>query len=395
MFKKLKNSLAAAVVAVIASTTAATAALTVYSVPTTNGIVQKRNAQLTDNIYKSSQEIVNDINALSRGYNQSIEDKTAIINNAISVATSQEAMLPSQVAQADKAAKQLATNAKQANLIAQKVIDIKLDYSGKTGQGFQACKVNFQSKQLNKAVDDAKTIAFDKVKNLDNSPGQLATSQDAVQKRRDAAHKANFCGENEVGCTQASELAGADTNASVLFQSSAPNTKVGAAKDAVRQNILGTPYLAVPSTSGQTVTGQAYLFNVNRATSLAAFSAYSLAHLQAMSEVREDLKDESGKAVSPNDLIFNTVARYYGSPEAKKWHKSMLEQRPRGLLVEMAKMEGVGAYMDYQEYQTNQRIEGNIAAMTITTTLPMEEALDRQYKKISQMNIMNSVRAAP
>lgn len=361
-----------------------------FEIGSTHNVLKKDSTEMTT-------AIVADINKTKLTYNKQIVDETAMLNNALKTAISQESLTPAQIAKADKNIRQIETANKNAREIANEIIEARLDYGAKTGQGYRVCKVQTENNQLNSAMVQATGEAANKVMQLDNSPGAMAPSADFVRDSREQIHKDNFCTQEEVDrkmCEKVSDLPGADSNAEILFTSSKPDTKAAAAKEAFRQNILGSPDLQIPAKMGGTVTGQAYLYNVNRKTALSAFPAYSLAYLQSMSEVRDNLKNEKGEPQSPNDLIFNTVARYYGSPEAREWNKSMIEQRPRGLLVELAKMEGLGAWMDYQEYLTNQRIEGNLAAMTLTTALPMEEAMDRIYRKIEKTNTAGAIRRA-
>lgn len=321
----------------------------------------------------------------SASYTTTIKDNTSVLNEAIKTSVTQEALSAQQVSNADKNARQMGVAAVQAQKLSDDFIDVRLNYGAATGQGHNVCQVYTENKQLDNATKSAVVVARNKVMNTDNAPGRLASSNIGSLKERQAIHDANFCSPEEVesgDCEKVSSVAGADSNANVLFTSSKPGTKVSAAKAAVRQNILGKPDLSIPSSVAGTISGQAYLANVNQKTALSAFPAYSLAYLESMSEVRDDLKDEKGVAQSPNDVLFNTVTRYYGGADSKEWTKSMIAQQPRGLMVELAKMEGLGAWMDYQEYLANQRLEGNIAAMTLTAALPMEETLNRQSRSL-------------
>lgn len=323
-------------------------------------------------------------------YNKTIMDNTAMINDALKVAISQEAATSQEIAVQDRNAKQAGAAAYQAQAIAEDLVKVDLDFGPATGQGFATCKVLQENKQLDGAVTTAALAATEKVMNTDNAPGAVAVDNQLALKERQEIHNSNYCTEQEVSlglCPVASPVPAADTNANVLFMSARPGTKVAAAKAAVRQNILGSPTLSVPKDAGGSITGQAYLANVNRKTALSAFPAYSLAYLESMSEVRDDLKDASGNPQSPNDVLFNTVTRYYGGKDSEEWVKKMIAQQPRGLLVELAKMEGLGAWMDYDEYLANQRIEGNIAAMTIVTALPLEEALARQEQALTKRSL--------
>lgn len=317
----------------------------------------------------------------SAGYTNTIRDNTSLINDALVVAISQEAATAQHIAVQDRKTKQVATAAIQAQHIADDMLDVQLDYGAATGQGFDVCRVLAENQQLDRAAASVDVVAAEKVLNTDNAPGAVAKDNKLVVAKRQAIHDSNYCSAAEKDgdkCTTVSPVPNADTNANVLFTSARPGTKVAEAKAAVRQNILGSPTLSVPEAAAASAVGQAYLANVNRKTALSAFPAYSLAYLESMSEKRDDLKDKEGNPQSPNDVLHKTVTRYYGGPDSQEWVKKMIAQQPRGLLVELAKMEGLSAWMTHQQYLANQRLEGNIAAMTITTALPMEEALKRQ-----------------
>lgn len=349
-----------------------------WHAPTTSNTV-------TEGLASLDKAVLAKVMGQSVSYTTTIKDNTAVLNEAIKTSITQEALSAQQLSVADKNARQMGVAVVQAQKLSDDLIDVRLNYGAATGQGHDVCQVYTENKQLDNAVKAAQISAGNKVLNTDNAPGRLANNNMAVLRDREAIHADNFCSPEEVKadkCKVASTVAGADSNANVLFTSSKPGTKVSAAKAAVRQNILGKPNLSIPSSVAGTVAGQAYLANVNQKTALSAFPAYSLAYLESMSEIREDLKDEKGVAQSPNDVLFNTVTRYYGGPDSIEWTKSMIAQQPRGLMVELAKMEGMGAWMDNQEYLANQRLEGVLAAMTLTSALPMEETLNRQSRSL-------------
>lgn len=314
-----------------------------------------------------------------------IQDNTSMLQEAIVANIKQEGISAAQIADADLDARKMRAAAEDAVDIANKKFKVLMDYGSGTGQGYAACKVYAENNQTARMVGEANLKTTELVQQVDNAPGSLARTPDAVAKQRKEIHDANFCTESEVAnktCKSVGELPGGDTNSTLLFESAPKNSLIGTAKTAIRQNILGSPDVAIPASAGKSATGQAYLYNTNRKTALAAFPAYSLAHLQAMTEVREDLKDAKGNSVSPQEMLFNTVARYYGTEESVEWQKSMMQQRPRGLLVELAKIEGLAAYMDYQRHLTNQRMGGNIAALTLAETIPMEDRMLDQHRNM-------------
>lgn len=338
------------------------------------------SSTVTNGLAQLDSTVLGKVMNQTQSYTTTIKDNTSVLNEAIKTSITQEALSAQQVSAADKDARQMAVAVTQAQKISDDLIDVRLNYGAATGQGHDVCQVYTENSQLDNAIQSVDVATRQKVLELDNAPGRVASDNMAALEHRQEIHADNFCSPEEVEngqCEAASTVAGADSNADVLFTSSKPGTKVSAAKAAVRQNILGSPTLSVPEGTAGSIPGQAYLANVNQKTALSAFPAYSLAYLESMSEVRDDLKTDEGLAQSPNDILFNTVTRYYGGPDSKEWTKSMISQQPRGLMVELAKMEGLGAWMDHQEYLANQRLEGNIAAMTLTTALPMEETLRR------------------
>lgn len=329
-------------------------------------------------------------------YVKNMNESTEKIVQAILVATSQEAMASVQIGTADKASKQVLVTAMQADMQSEAAVDAMMRFSPNTGQGYAACTVLAKNAQLSQVMNTVGSQASVKVDEIDTSPHALQPSFGNSFVARTELHNKNFCtdaeGERNVCEPVAADQQGADSNAASLLVSAPAGSKTALAKQAVRQNILGSPTVAIPSKVAGTAAGQAYLYAINQKSALAAFPAYSLAYLESMSEVRDDVKDADGNPQSPNDMLFNTVARYYGGKDSGEWQASMISQQPRGLLVELAKMEGLGAWMDYQEYLAMQRMEGNLAAMTLTAAIPMEQRLEKQFRRAQSAAIQDSVR---
>lgn len=346
------------------------------------------------NLKTLNQNIKGEIKKYEEGYIKNIQTNTEKIVEAVRVATAQEALSSAQIGKADKNAKQVLVNALLADMQTEAALDAMLRFSPTMGQGYAACTVLAKNSQIAQVMDTVQDQAAVKVNEIDSSPNAMSNSSADALNRRMAVHNDNFCTDVEGkqgSCKPASEaMQGADSNAATLLVSAPANSEVARAKQAVRQNILGSPTVAIPSSVASTASGQAYLYSVNHKTALSAFPAYSLAYLESMSEVREDVKDADGNPQSPNDMLFNTVARYYGGKDSGEWQASMISQQPRGLLVELAKMEGLGAWMDYQEYLAMQRMEGNLAAMTLTAAIPMEQRLNKQYQRANSAAIRDN-----
>lgn len=371
---------------------AAVAPLAIAAVPlehfATVTTVNQQNAQVAQNTTQK-------IGQMSEQINGALATQTSALANAVRGAVAQEAVSATQIATADRNARVVQSEAKNATEVAQRSLDIKLKYGPQTGQGYAACKTYTENKQLDTAIVNATLATEDKVNTVDNAPGKLAPSVEAYTSMRNENHMKDFCTQEEFDkemCDEVSNTPGLDSNASVLFSSASPGSKMAAAKTAFRENVLGKPDIAIPANAGQTAQGQAYLYNSIRKTALTAFPAYSLAYLESMSEKRPDLKDSKGNPMSPDEVLFATVSRYYGSDEAKEWNKSMVDQVPRGLLVELAKIEGLNLWLSNQRYKQNSRIEGVIGSMTIATALPMEEQLSRQRNVIARSSTAAAIK---
>ncbi|WP_228267470.1 hypothetical protein [Acinetobacter baumannii] len=104
-----------------------------------------------------------------------------------------------------------------------------------------------------------------------------------------------------------------------------------------------------------TPRGQQYLFALNRKTALQAFPAYSLAAIDAAN--LQTIKNEAGELRSPNQMIDETIGRYYGTDEAKKFQATMMNQSARGLLVELARQRGAAIWLLNEDYERGLRLK--------------------------------------
>lgn len=331
----------------------------------------------------SKAAITGQVSGMSTLYTTTLNANTSKLVEAIRLATSQEALSTTQIANADKNAKQVFASALLADQQAEEQLNAFMNFNSATGQGYAACKVYAENSQLSQVMATVGDQAGGKVNELDNSPGVIVKDKVSNNESRQAIHNDNFCTPEEEKantCTvkHNGAVAGADSDANTLFVSSKAGSTISFAKTAVRQNILGSPVESIPISSAKSALGQGYLLSTNHKTALAAFPAYSLAYIESMSEIRDDVKDAKGNPMSPNDMLFNTVARYYGGADSVDWQKSMMQQQPRGLFVELNKLEGLSLWVDFEELQTNQRLEGNLAALTLVSALPMEKKLNDQ-----------------
>lgn len=372
---------------VVGASTSAMALIAAYPIPNVVSGVTQSFAQLQGTI-------TSDIIVMSNTHPSMIDGTTDSINAAIKVATEQEALGAQLVAENAIQTKQALAASYQAGQVQANIAEKLVNY-GSRGQGVSPCLVMAENKVLDTAFRVAADNAKAKVEDTDNAPGRLMPSKEAAVNHRAAIHN-KFCSESEVAqgvqCNGVSSLPAADQNAAILTTSKAPGSLASQASIAYRQNLLGKPDIALPESVGQTPAGQAYLMATNRKSALNSFPAMSLSYIEAMNELNPDLKDKDGNPMSANDALLETVGRYYGGKDSKEWQEKMIQQQPRGLLAETARMEGLSLYMQFIKHKSYQRILGNAASLSIATALPLEDDMDSQLAALNSASLASGIR---
>ncbi|MCP0918098.1 hypothetical protein MUB04_16280 [Acinetobacter indicus] len=312
------------------------------------------------------------INTMTTSMSTIIRNNTNEITKAIGTATKQEQVVGEEITDSIVRTAQSYMSAVQAVDMNNKAKDAAFKF-GVLGQGYKACTVVAQNKDLAKTPQVVNQSGASIVANTGNQPGSLSSDSTSDRNARIQEHREKFCTitEAQTGVCKLSDLPGGDTNAALLFQSVYPDSKEAEARVAVRRNILGEKDLAIPVAGGRTPQGQEYLLALNHKASMLAFPAYSLAIIDAQN--LKQFGDENGDLKSANDILEKTVARYYGGKEALEWQKSMVAQEPRGLLVEAARIEGLEVWMDQQSYEQGLRMEGLLATLVLATAEPFKQ----------------------
>ena len=328
------------------------------------------NNEAQSQIYSNTVEQA--VNTMTTSMSTIIKQNTQEITKALSVTTKQEQVVGEEITDSLVRNAQSYMSAVQAIDQNNKTKEIAFKF-GPLGQGFKACTVVAQNKELAKTPQIVNQSGASMVSNTGNQPGSLSHDSTSDRNARIQEHREKFCTvtEAQTGVCKLSDLPGGDTNAALLFQSVYPDSKEAEARVAIRRNILGEKDLAIPVAGGRTPQGQEYLLALNHKASMLAFPAYSLAIIEAQN--LKQFADEKGDLKSANDILEKTVARYYGGQEALEWQKSMVAQEPRGLLVEAARIEGLEVWMDQQSYEQSLRMEGLLATLVLATAEPFKQ----------------------
>lgn len=342
---------------------------------------QSIQGQTTD----MSNYVIQKNNGMMQTVKNSVTQETDDVLTAIRVMTKQTALSHQELAKADFDAKRTELSVQQGIDSAKAYADAVMNYGATTGQGYNVCAVLSEAKKTNRAAQEAKLDASFLANTGDNVGGRLVSSATDAQKERLNQHRDRFCTESEKAagmCSTVSKYSAADSNAATLSLSATAGSDLDVAKTAFRQNLLGSPDKAIPANVGKTGAAQAYLQQTNQRQARIAPASYSMGYLQAMSTKRDDLLDTEGNPMSPDEKIEATVNRYYGTKESENWLKSLVAQRPRGLLVEQAKMKGVEAYLNYDLIQSDERQITMLASLVATANEKMDIDMRKQYNSL-------------
>lgn len=329
-------------------------------------------------IKKETAKVGSSITTFGSTFGAASQAKFELLLSAISVATKQEALSANLIAESKRASGNAAILASKAQSSTRQIGETYLRYSPRTGQGFDPCGTLVKNKSLDKVFDGLHRRASSGMGTPTSAPGRLVSSTSAAMQERLKRHRDNFCTKSEAdaGLCRLSNMPGADTNAGLLFDSVAPNSKEAAARTAFIDHVLGEPDQAVNKSAGQSAAGRVYLLAKNRKDSLLSIPAYSFAMIN---EANLQSADMGGKTA--NEALRLRVNQYFGGNEAKDWTTRMVEQDTRGLLVEGAKMAGLEVWLRHKQYQQNQRMEANLAALVLANGDRFSAPLSGLYRQ--------------
>ncbi len=333
-----------------------------------------------------SAQITQGITAFSTSTVTSITQATNQTTSAIQVATAQEAASAQAMAESSTKVAQKEATVRNALRMQDLIIKNYKNFSAKSGQGFKACKVVAENKGMDSAQTQTKYLAAGlEAKTLQSITMTADLSTDIYTKYNISANE--FCPAGSTYCTPSTTLQGADLNAASLFMPASTDSKEKLARTLYREHLLGVNQQAPQSAAqANSPAGQMALYESNRQAALLSPAAYSLAYIDAQN-TKTIVRD--GVKYSANELIDQTVSKYYGGAEAKEWQASMLTQEPRGLLVEAARLGGLTVWLNNEIYQQSLRKEANLAAILIATAQPISKNVLDQGQKLQARGITN------
>ncbi|WP_323025777.1 hypothetical protein [Castellaniella sp.] len=340
-------------------------------------------------IAASTAEVSGNIASFGLSFATQMQLKFEQIISAISVATSQEALSASVVADGTREAAAQLVNAVKAQRVSDQTARAYLSFNPATGQGYDPCGTLAKNKTLTQAFDSVPDVARLTMKALDVAPGKVAFSADGAMVARMATHREKFCSAEEAkaGLCKVSELPGGDMNAALLFEPASPGSLKAQARQAYIQNVVGAP-ITVPgnvAASGAAVR-EPLMVAVAQQSAMMSIPAYSLAMIDAANTQSPEF---GGK--SANEVLALRVNQYFGGAEAKEWSGSMARQSTRGLLVEHAKMAGMQAWVRQRQKEQGDRIEANVAALLVIASKRSGIDPSLEYERARKGAVRSSV----
>ncbi|EIP5862349.1 hypothetical protein ACWJKU_00625 (plasmid) [Methylocaldum sp. MU1018] len=324
-------------------------------------------------------EVSGNIAAFGTAFSTQMQTKFEQIISSVAVATKQEALSANIVSDGTRQAAEQLVNAVRAQRQSDQVATAYLNYNPATGQGYDPCGTNAKNKTMDIAFESAAVQAKTTVGMTDVAPGRLVNSTAQAMQARLDTHRSKFCtaAEASAGLCSASQLPGGDTNAALLFDAAPAGSLQTEARYAYIQHVLGAPDQKLEKSAGGTPAGEAFMVVKNRKDALLSVPAYSLAMIDAANTQSAQF---GGK--SPNEVLKLRVNQYFGGKEAEQWSGSMARQTQRGLLVEAAKMAGLEVWIHHKQYEQNQRLEANLAALLLASADKLSGPLEAQYQKV-------------
>ncbi|QTP13345.1 hypothetical protein [Serratia symbiotica] len=330
-----------------------------------------------------------DIGSFTTSFGTQLTTTFEQLISAVAVSTKQEALASNQVSDTTMQAAQQLLNATTTQNTNDQVVKAVLDFSGSTGQGYQPCIVLYKNKSLDHAWDGIPQSVKKRMARSPLSSGSMVSSVTDEMQSRLKSHRDKFCsdGEQKAGLCSTSSLPGGDTNAATLFEPAAKDSLVDQARTAYIDNVLGEPDEKINAKAGKSQSGQTYMLSKARKDAFLSIPSYSL---NMIAEANTQSAQFDNK--SPNEMLQLRVNQYFGGKEAQQWAATLTRQQPRGLLVELAKIEGTNAWINQKQYEQNQRIIANLAAQQLLMAEPLKTNLDLKAQRMNSTSVIQQVK---
>lgn len=277
----------------------------------------------------------------------------------------------------------------------QQQLKVYQDFSPQTGQGVDPCGQLVAQTNVTLATGHAAAMAAEAISHVAAAPGRYGNPDGfnlAMLKRRQAMFATEDEAKLGLGTAQKAEiqtasggrfsLAGADTNARVLFADSS-DPRVLAAREAYLNHMAGAPDLPITAAMAALPAGKEYLALKARKDAAMSTALNSLAVVGAENTPNKELGKSKMQAM--RDLV-NT----YHGPNATQRYAASTGQSVRGMMVDQVKMGAAMLSIEVDQLQQAQRHEALLG-----TLLALEAQRDYRPALSAATQANEAARARP
>lgn len=272
------------------------------------------------------------------------------------------------------------------------------DFSPQTGQGVDPCGQLVAQTNVTLASGQAAAMAADSLSHVAAAPGRYGSAE-GFNNKMFTQRRIMYATEDEAklgfGVANGASviltngvkfpLAGADTNAAVLFADSA-DPRITAAKNAYLEHIAGAPDAPLTAEMASLPTGKEYLALKGRKDATMSVALNSLAMVSA----ENTPNGEVGK--SKMQALRDLVNQYYGRGAKERW-QGWASQSQRGLMVDQLKIDAAQLAVDSEQYQQSLRVEALLGSLlALEAQREYKPALNAAAQSIDSAKTRPSVR---
>lgn len=313
-----------------------------------------------------------------------------VVSTQVSTAAKAKIKAQQSVAEAELSAMALLESTKAQMKVFQ-------DYSPQTGQGINPCFQLESQKAALAATDFVASKSAELRKAVEAAAGRFGDQQ-AYAAKLLATRFSMFTSpdEEKLGYGKAAgeavttsgeriSLAGADTNAGILFVEST-DPRVEAAKRQYLSYLAGSPDSAITKEMASSGSGSQYLDTKNRKDAAMSVGLHAVSNVAAEYSVNE----EAG-GLSRMSAMSNVVGMYFGETAKEMW-RGWTAQSERGLQVDALKMASATLAMEVDQLAQSQRIETLLGTWLALEAQGIKPEVDAKARALIDATLKSPVR---
>ena len=322
-------------------------------------------SSLVDQFYRLGyNSLKGDLKAVDKSLSKLLKTYTEKVVSAISVLTKQKSTVANQVGNSSRLQSQQVARGLGELRTSARLKAVRLNFGPEFGQGIDPCKTYTQRQIIvGRDADMASELRGRIATEVYAAPGVYMSAVESRKKLIEA--HAPFCTQDQVNaglCKKVGELAGASLSAGTLFNPAMGAETLYEAKSAYINNVVGETDSPVSEGAGQHAASSSYAVAKGGKDAIVSPAIVALKEVQLFNSGVEGA--HSGTNLPMSMLLQQEIDRYAGdSPEYDRWSKGMAAQSPRGVMVELLKVEALRLAIAGKRLEAWERQEAMLAAL--------------------------------